>query len=431
MLRSLIRKIRKLGAPKKKQNPNALFYVPDGNHQTRLIQSIQNTPTLAQELITTEYKSDCFLPVYIHPFLLDPACEEALNKDVIEYYRRGLRILLDFSTEALVFTPDDHFFSIRLKALHTFLEQKDIDASKITLLHANTADPKHYVSWCKRHGIRNPLRVISYDFYMYESAHAISQYYEENGLFKKILESSFTQTKHKYIFSCLNLRPKPHRYCVAALLRSLLPAKDILLSFMYKAEASERKKCIALASSLQKAPEILPAIERLEADIPITIDYDNTKTLQDDIYKLPNAKGVWESLLLFKNNSRSLLESSIDIVNETWFTDDSCRFFSEKTLRPLVTLRPFILIGCPFSLQRLRELGYKTFHPMINEEYDSIAAPILRMDALLGEIERLANMSKPELEALYLSLQEILRHNYFHTLRDMRINHSLIKAIAL
>ncbi|MBY0281044.1 MAG: hypothetical protein K2W94_02690 [Alphaproteobacteria bacterium] len=415
----------------KQEKQQSIFFVPNDNHKTGLVRLLLNSPKLSKQLIVRTPISNSILPVFIHPFLLDPDCEVPFDETVIQHHRQGINVLLDFSTEALVFKPDNHLFSLRLKKLHEFLKEKDIDASKVILLNSNTADPNHYADWCRRNEVSQPMQVVGYDFYMLEYSHSVSKHYDKNKLFKEILRYSQMSTSHKYIATCLNLKPKPHRYCVASMLRHLLPSEDLLLSFTDKAEGKQKLECLDFANKLEKAPEVLPAITKLETAIPIKVDYFHAFEIQKNVYKMPGAEGYWDSILLFQNKSRPLLDSIIDIVNETWFTDDSCRFFSEKTLRPLVTLRPFIIVGSPFSLQRLKELGYKTFHPYINEEYDNISDPVMRMNAILTELDRLFNKSKSELESLYITLKDILTHNYFHALQDQKINQNLIDSLGL
>ena len=61
-------------------------------------------------------------------------------------------------------------------------------------------------------------------------------------------------------------------------------------------------------------------------------------------------------------------QSMIDFVQET-----SSEFFyvTEKTAKPLAFGIPFVAIGCHQYLHKLRKMGFKTFHPYIDESYDN------------------------------------------------------------
>jgi hypothetical protein len=60
----------------------------------------------------------------------------------------------------------------------------------------------------------------------------------------------------------------------------------------------------------------------------------------------------------------------------------------------------------------LKELGYKTYAPFIDESYDSIEDDGDRMLAILNEVERLCKMSPKELRKTWLpNVRTIARHN--------------------
>jgi hypothetical protein len=50
-------------------------------------------------------------------------------------------------------------------------------------------------------------------------------------------------------------------------------------------------------------------------------------------------------------------------------SDSSNLFLTEKTFKPLALGMPFIVIGNPYILKRLRSLGYKTFVLYITLRY--------------------------------------------------------------
>ena len=103
--------------------------------------------------------------------------------------------------------------------------------------------------------------------------------------------------------------------------------------------------------------------------------------------------------------------SGIHIIGETYFSDPGV-FYSEKTYKPIMQRKPFIMLGQHRSLETLREFGFKTFHPYIDESYDKISDTDLRMRAVADEILRLNNLSKPEFYKLTGSLQDICEHNF-------------------
>ncbi len=99
----------------------------------------------------------------------------------------------------------------------------------------------------------------------------------------------------------------------------------------------------------------------------------------------------------------------IEIVAETDFYTN--KFYTEKTLKNFYLGKPFLLWSGPHSLFRLREAGFQTFSPYINESYDSIQNTKERFDAILKEIDRLAQLSLEQLQEIQIKLSERLLFN--------------------
>jgi hypothetical protein len=86
--------------------------------------------------------------------------------------------------------------------------------------------------------------------------------------------------------------------------------------------------------------------------------------------------------------------------------------FSEKTYKFIAGKLPFIMVGVPGSLQALRDLGYQTFYPYIDETYDTIYDDEERMIAILVEIERLCGLGDDKWLIIQDKLQGIVEHNF-------------------
>lgn len=79
--------------------------------------------------------------------------------------------------------------------------------------------------------------------------------------------------------------------------------------------------------------------------------------------------------------SKPIMENSwITIVAETVSNND-CFFVTEKTAKALMAGRPFIILSGRHALKNLRSLGFRTFSPVINENYDDISNEKSRMQA--------------------------------------------------
>ena len=101
---------------------------------------------------------------------------------------------------------------------------------------------------------------------------------------------------------------------------------------------------------------------------------------------------------------------AIEVVLETLF-DDSRNHLTEKILRPIACEQPFILVSTPGSLEYLRSYGFKTFGKLIDESYDLIKDPVDRLNAIVGVMQHIANMTVEHKTALFQKMSKITRHN--------------------
>lgn len=108
------------------------------------------------------------------------------------------------------------------------------------------------------------------------------------------------------------------------------------------------------------------------------------------------------------------MDSYFSIVNETnYFTElGEGIFLSEKVFKPILKCHPFILVSRPYSLSKLRELGYKTFSPYIDETYDTIEDDTERLFAIIEEVKRLSNLNSDELSTFLTEAKHIVEYNY-------------------
>jgi hypothetical protein len=107
-------------------------------------------------------------------------------------------------------------------------------------------------------------------------------------------------------------------------------------------------------------------------------------------------------------------ETLVSISSETNFFPEfeTGRFLSEKTWKPMAYRHPFIVVTVPRTLELLRSMGYKTFHPIIDETYDTEEDPVRRLKLIVNEIERISNLSDEEVNHFISSMANITEHNY-------------------
>jgi hypothetical protein len=96
------------------------------------------------------------------------------------------------------------------------------------------------------------------------------------------------------------------------------------------------------------------------------------------------------------------------IVTETHFSSDFI-LLSEKTAKPLIAKRLFVMFAGPGYLAHLHRLGFQTFSDVIDESYDLESNNETRWQMAFEQVEYLCNQPQ---EAILQKIQSILEHNY-------------------
>ena len=131
-----------------------------------------------------------------------------------------------------------------------------------------------------------------------------------------------------------------------------------------------------------------------ERDNPVTIEMDDMQ--------------------YYDNSYFSIISETVFFSDETLQNDFNydMAFFSEKIFKPFAAKHPFVLVGAHQSLSLLREMGYKTFHPYINEDYDEMLDDLSRFQAIMQEVDRLCKLTDAEWIELQKNIAPIIEHNY-------------------
>jgi hypothetical protein len=176
-------------------------------------------------------------------------------------------------------------------------------------------------------------------------------------------------------------------------------------------------------------PAVVERVEREEDEdearvvgtfVPATLDVDveKVKEVHAQIPKnlndepstnFGNAMG-WTNLITdpYKN-------AYLYIASET-YTHGPYKSLTEKVFKPLANFQPFVFLAFPGALGVLKDLGFRTFSPFIDESYDNEPDSARRIQMIYAEIKRLCSMSKEEIHNWYWSMKDILCHNHSHLL---------------
>jgi hypothetical protein len=184
----------------------------------------------------------------------------------------------------------------------------------------------------------------------------------------------------KYNADILLGNPKSHRNTFFKLLRAnnLLDNNIINLFSVYKSSVLEE-----LDSQTQKI------LDSQDLDYKSTTEDVNGNFLSQYI---PAA--------IFNNSWYS-------VVGET-ISNNNCFFVTEKTAKPLMAGRPFIMLSGKHTLKHLHDIGFKTFDPVIDESYDEIDDEYERISMAFQSFKKLCLLDPKD---VYNKLHPVLEHN--------------------
>jgi len=138
-------------------------------------------------------------------------------------------------------------------------------------------------------------------------------------------------------------------------------------------------------------------------------------------YDVPN----WENQKIgggARLNIQAHLDCFVNIVTETLFDVDSI-FISEKIYKPIYLCQPFIVFGNPYTLKKLKELGYKTFDKWWDESYDAEIDVNKRFVKIVNILEQISEWDMDMCFKIKKEMQDILIHNYKNMFETNEIQH--------
>ena len=101
-------------------------------------------------------------------------------------------------------------------------------------------------------------------------------------------------------------------------------------------------------------------------------------------------------------------ETKYSLVSETNDTNDEI-FMTEKIWKPIMAQQPFVVHGNYLYLQRLREMGFKTFSNYFDESYDLEIDADKRIDKIVNTCQSLLTKNWQD---IYLQTLSLRQHNY-------------------
>lgn len=265
--------------------------------------------------------------------------------------------------------------------------------------------------------IRYPIRLI------YNSSWAECAQLEHQDILEWCTKSRARSPLPEKKFLCMNNASKPHRLSLAAMLVDRdLDQQGFLSSHFQPTDLSESFQQMMNTCFPDIAPRVIHTLNSTDR-LPAKLDHD-TEPLRNG------------GVNIFRLNTQHYNTTRFSVVTETQYLGPqwrqmhqslgtfwpepsySCAFASEKTYKPIIARHPFVMVSTAGFLKEFRSLGFQTFSPWINEDYDLMEDDQQRLIRIVDEIHRLCNLSDSQWTQMLLDLEAILEHNVQHLLEN-------------
>lgn len=104
-------------------------------------------------------------------------------------------------------------------------------------------------------------------------------------------------------------------------------------------------------------------------------------------------------------------KSYFSIVTESEMSGGDIERYTEKSVKALLCGHPVVILGNPFTLRTLKQLGFITFSDFWDESYDQVLDPADRLHKALGVIDQLLSMNESEFRQIMVDAWPLVEHN--------------------
>lgn len=208
--------------------------------------------------------------------------------------------------------------------------------------------------------------------------------------------------------SCLNATGRPHRIIFAILLVNT----DCVLSYLDVLDPDYVWSKIGFGLS-----DLTPHIRRqYKKNLPvarrkfdIATKFVSNPQLRDHVR---SSQGITESIQLIQ-------QGFCHVITDDPFASSWPRI-TEKTLKPMIAQRPFLMLGAQGNLAWLRSKGFRTFDQWWDESYDQ-QSDEKRLQSVYKIARHIDSLSIRQRQYLLEQMRPVLDHNFehlkaFHTL---------------
>ena len=249
-----------------------------------------------------------------------------------------------------------------------------------------------WYKWCEDNQIENPIKIMSgniYDLPWPEQEYEVPQF-----------DPEYMPSK---LYLSYNNTPRWHRTKLVTELQ-----KNDLLDDGYVSLHNIEDHHFEHAG-LDNS-NYTDAVNALKSKLPLSIDNLDDRNVHiafPDNLDINHHRDSQFSLVtetIYQSDDKPIRDGGTDYVR-------GGIFFTEKTYKPFWFMQPLIVCAVPEFLVYMRELGWQTFHPWIDETYDYEKDDDKRMEMIIAEIKRLKSFTPDQWKEWRHGVQPMVQYN--------------------
>jgi len=308
--------------------------------------------------------------------------------------------------------PNSHFLYLQNEIIKLLLNKYGFNKDQIVYISGFLPTEENFIkldNLYKQHDLI-PVEIINYAFFEHEWSFLSNSFPNVPPVRTK--QNYRNKTRHFLYFTGA---PRVQRWIMLAkLIESKLIEKTHFSVFENKAVildniigAIRRSKNPDLSKLLDKT---LNTIMKSPYDYPVVLSCSPSEPRQQHMINDGDADLFLDTHVSIISETSYFKKFSMSTEN-FWNFHEDFTFLTEKTFRAIAMLHPFILMARPHTLSALRQLGYKTFHPYIDENYDTIEDDVKRLEAVYSSIEKLSKMTEKQWDQFERNIFPIVIYN--------------------
>ncbi len=292
--------------------------------------------------------------------------------------------------------------------LSNFANQYNLNKNQISLVTANLKTKERCNELISNGTLTSEFEIFEYSYFQHNlwfhhnGQHLLNQNIQNIAKLKFYEFKEYNKNNIKqYHFLCFNRIAKPHRLMIFGELMSNEKFKDKFITSLAGSQILNNKE-----------------LYYKQINFHLNEDYKYSKNKILNFYKTYDSAThyVYDEPDL-ENNKANILNynahknSFINIVTESMWHPTSI-FFSEKIYKPMYSCQPFILFGNPYSLKKLKEMGFKTFDKWWDESYDDEVDLTKRFEKIVMIMEEISTWDMIKCFEITQEMVETLEHNF-------------------